>query len=118
MNYFPILLLFIGGLILTAGDLVMKKWVITPHFYLYIIGLLIYMIGMMFLVETYKYENIAVASLIFIIFNIITLLIFSWFYFKETLTTHQIIGIILGLSAIFFFEGIIKKRLFSSSKIF
>jgi len=67
MNYFPILLLFIGGVILTAGDLVMKKWVISPNLYLYISGLLIYLVGMMFLVKTYKYENIAVASLIFVI---------------------------------------------------
>ncbi len=104
MNYFPILLLFIGGLILTAGDLVMKKWVITPHFYLYIIGLLIYMIGMMFLVETYKYENIAVASLIFIIFNIITLLIFSWFYFKEPLSLMKIVGLLLGIISITLLE--------------
>ena len=104
MNYFPILLLFIGGLILTAGDLVMKKWVITPHFYLYIIGLLIYMIGMMFLVETYKYENIAVASLIFIIFNIITLLIFSWFYFKEPLSLMKIVCLLLGIISITLLE--------------
>ena len=104
MNYFPILLLFIGGVILTAGDLVMKKWVISPNLYLYVIGLLIYLVGLMFLVKTYKYENIAVASLIFVIFNIVTLLIFSWFYFKEPLSTMQIIGLFLGIVSITLLE--------------
>ena len=104
MNYYPILLLFIGGLILTAGDLVMKKWVVAPHYYLYIIGLVIYVIGMMFLVETYKYENIAIASLIFIFFNITTLLFFSWVYFKEPISLIKIVGLLFGLISIAILE--------------
>jgi len=62
------------------------------------------MIGLLFLAQSFKYKNIAVASTIFVIVNVITLSIVSWLYFKETLTPFQIIGIILGLSSIIFLE--------------
>jgi multidrug transporter EmrE-like cation transporter len=103
-QYLPIILLFIGGSILTIGDLVMKKWVINDKTPLFVTGLAIYLIGLIFLALSFKYKNIAVASTIFVIFNIITLSIVSWFYFKETLNPFQIIGISLGISSIIFLE--------------
>ena len=101
--YIPFILLFIGGSVLTIGDIVMKKWIANNNIFLFIIGLIIYLIGLIFLAHSFKYKNIAVASTIFVIFNVITLSIVSWFYFKETLTPFQIIGIILGIISIIFF---------------
>jgi len=95
-----ILLLFIGGTVLTIGDITLKKWVNTHNNALYIIGLAIWLVGLMFLAQSFKYKNIAIASTIFVIFNVLTLSIVSWFYFKETLSTLQIIGILLGIAAI------------------
>jgi len=69
----------------------MKKWVINNNISLFVIGLTIYLIGLIFLVFSFKYKNIAVASTIFVIFNILTLLLVSWFYFKENLNLFQII---------------------------
>jgi multidrug transporter EmrE-like cation transporter len=100
----PLLLLFIGGCVLTIGDIVMKKWVVNNSGFLFIIGLAIYLAGLIFLAWSFKYKNIAVASVIFVIFNIITLSIVSWFYFKETLTGLQIAGMLLGISSIIFLE--------------
>ncbi len=104
MQYLPFLLLFIGGSVLTVGDIVMKKWVMDNSPFIFVAGLLIYLVGLIFLVLSYKYTNIAVASIILEIFNIVTLLIVSWFYFHETLNIYQCIGILLGISAIFFLE--------------
>lgn len=104
MNSLPIILLAIGGLILTFGDLVMKKWVINNNIYFYIIGLMIYLIGLNFLAQSFKYKNIAIASTIFVIFNVILLSIISWFYFKEKLSTFEIIGIVLGLTSVVILE--------------
>lgn len=101
---FPIILLFIGGLILTMGDLVMKKWIIENNITIFISGLAIYLLGLIFLAYSFKYKNIAAASTIFVIFNIITLSIVSWIYFKETLTPFQMIGIALGIVSILFLE--------------
>ena len=102
--YIPFILLFIGGSVLTIGDVVMKKWVVNNNGFLFVGGLIIYLIGLVFLAYSFKYKNIAVASTIFVIFNVITLSLVSWFYFKETLTPFQIIGILLGLGSIIFLE--------------
>lgn len=104
MNYLPIVILATGGIILTVGDLVMKKWVNTNSTIFYVIGLFIWIIGLLFLAEGFKFKNIAVASLIFNIINIVTLVIFSWVYFKENLSTTEMIGIFLGILAIILLE--------------
>ncbi|KKP80183.1 MAG: hypothetical protein A2271_03800 [Candidatus Moranbacteria bacterium RIFOXYA12_FULL_35_19] len=104
MHYLPFIILFVGGSILTIGDILMKKWVVNNSIPLFITGLGIYLVGLIFLAISFKYKNIAVASTIFVIFNIITLSIVSWFYFKETLTPFQLIGIALGISSILFLE--------------
>jgi len=45
-----------------------------------------------------------VASVIFVIFNVVILAIVSWFYFKETLSIWQIMGIVLGLTSVILLE--------------
>src|SRR3989338_6810274 len=72
-----IFLLAIGGIILTVGDIIFKSWVEKPHTGMYVLGLAVYLVGLMFLVQSFKFENIAVASTIFVIFNITTLLFFK-----------------------------------------
>lgn len=101
---YPFLLLLTGGFILTAGDLFMKQWVNSNRRLFYIIGLAIYMVGMLFLAQSFKHKNIAVASVIFVLFNIITLAIVSWLYFKEGLTGWQVFGIGLGLASVVVLE--------------
>jgi len=58
----------------------------------------------MFLVQSFKTQNIAIASTIFVVVNIVTLGIVSWLFFKESLTLIQIIGIIIAIIAIFILE--------------
>jgi len=104
MNLIPVILLAIGGLIVTAGDLFMKEWVITNKPYIYLIGMVVYLAGMNFLAFSFKYKNIAVASVIFILINVISLLVFSYFYFHEKLSGLEITGILLGIVAIIMLE--------------
>ena len=91
-------------MILTLGDIFMKKWVNTNSAIFYFVGLIVYLIGLNFLAQSFKFKNIAVASTIFVIFNVVTLSIVSWLYFKETLSTLQIIGMIIGIIAIVVME--------------
>ena len=105
MNNIGIILVLIGGVVLTVGDVFMKKWVGTDNYLFYVFGMLIYLVGLNFLAQSFKYKNIAVASVILVLFNVITLALFSWLYFKETLTTTQIIGIVLGLTSVVVLES-------------
>lgn len=104
MNLISLLLIFTGGTVLTIGDLVMKKWVGNSSPLLYVIGLFFYLIGMVFLSQSFKLKNIAVASLMMVLFNIFTLLIASWFFYQEKLSVVQMIGIFLGLVSVVILE--------------
>ncbi|MFA6553472.1 MAG: SMR family transporter [Patescibacteria group bacterium] len=104
IKFFPILLLVAGGITLTAGDIFMKEWVNSNRRLFYLIGLVIYMIGMLFLAQSFKHKNIAVASVMLVLFNVISLSIVSWLYFKEGLTGWQLFGILLGLSSVVVLE--------------
>ena len=104
MDIWALILLAVGGLVLTLGDLAMKKWVISNKIYFYIVGLIIYLIGLNFLAQSFKYKNMAVASIIFVIFNVVTLSIFSWIYFNEKLNALEMIGLMLGLASVVILE--------------
>ncbi len=105
MHTLPLIILFIGGLVLTAGDILFKFWVEKSGTYfsnLYVIGILLYLIGSMFLVQSYKYDiNIVAAGIIQVLFNTIILVVVSYFYFHESLTTLQVVGVILGIISIY-----------------
>jgi len=94
------LFLFLGAAIDTAGDVVMKIWVVSGRKTVFIIGLIVYMAGLVLLSLAYRYENIAVASTIFVTFNVIILSVVSWIFFKEGLTLMQISGILLAIVAV------------------
>jgi len=99
-----LLLVVIGGFILTIGDIFMKQWSVNNSWITFIIGLLTWSIGLVFLAFSFKFKNIAVASLIFSLSNVIFLTLLSWLYYKETLTTFQIIGMLMGVAAVVFLE--------------
>ena len=102
-----LLSLIIGGVLLTIGDIVFKFWIERSEPYvsfLYAGGLFLYMLGAIFLIETYKTENIATATAIFIIVNIVTLALVSWLYFHDNLTCLQMIGLMLAICSIVLIE--------------
>ena len=104
MNNLALLMVFIGGLGLTIGDVIIKKWVTTNNHIFYLVGMVAYVIAIGFLAESLKYKNMAVANAICVGFNVVTLVIVSWFYFKETLTITQLIGIGLVIAGIVVLE--------------
>jgi len=104
MNHFVILIIFIAGIGLTIGDIIMKKWAMTGNAIFYVIGMIAYMIAIGFLAESFKYKNLAVANAICVGLNVVTLVIVSWFYFKEALTISQTIGVLLIVIGIVIIE--------------
>lgn len=104
MNLIAFALLAIGGLILTGGDLFMKQWVNTNKPAVYLLGMALYIVGLNFMAFSFKYKNIAVASVIFVLINIITLIAFSYFYWQERLSGLEVVGLTLGIIAIVLLE--------------
>lgn len=106
MNHIAILILFVGGVGLTLADTLMKKWIMNGGNLILIAGIVSYIIALGFLVESFKFKNIAVANAICVGFNMITLVLISWLYFKETLSVSQLIGIALIVTGIVVLEVI------------
>ncbi len=99
-----LLILLIAGLTLTVGDLVAGKWVVSNKKSFYILTLILYMIGLNFLIYSYKFEDIAIASITMEIFNIVTLTLAGRFLFKENITKTEIAGIVVGIIAVVILE--------------
>ena len=99
-----LLILLIAGLTLTVGDLVAGKWIASNKKSFYILTLILYMIGLNFLIYSYKFEDIAIASITMEIFNIVTLTLAGRFLFKENITRTEVAGIMVGIIAVIILE--------------
>lgn len=95
-----ILLLFIGGLALTVGDIIAGKYIQSRGKILYLSVIFFYVIGLIFLIFSYKFTNIAIASITLEIFNVLTLCIVGKFLFKEDITKFELCGIATGVVAL------------------
>lgn len=104
-NYIGLYLLISGGLILTVGDIIMRFWVKDRRPLLYVAGLFFYIIGLNFLAQSYRFRNIAVASAVIVIINIVALTVVSWVYFKARLTPLEILGLVLAVVAVVILES-------------
>ena len=92
--------LFAGGMILTAGDIVFKLWADRSDGRLYCLGLMMYLLGGVCLVQTFKSHNIAVASALYVLFNIATLTLVSWLWFHDVPSRRQLAGLGFGALSI------------------
>jgi len=114
-GYSILTLLFIAGTFLTLGDLSMKQWIKTSggnfltHPLIYTIGMIFYVIGLTLYAFSLKQENIAVATIIVIFFNILTVLFIGRYFFGETFTLFHYVGMFFGLLAIIAFELAVKS---------
>ncbi|OHA79930.1 MAG: hypothetical protein A2747_01780 [Candidatus Yonathbacteria bacterium RIFCSPHIGHO2_01_FULL_44_41] len=105
-----ILILFAGGTFLTLGDITAKKWVelsdgrfsvATPY---YVLSLAFYCVGVTLFAFTLKQKNIAIATVILIFFNVLTVSIAGYLLFNEKFSALQILGIAIGFSAVVILE--------------
>ncbi len=100
----PLLWLSAGGILLTVGDIIFKYWLNSYSKILFALGISTYLIGLLFLVQSFKRENIAVATVIFVLINVVTLLLASWYLFDEPLSIYKISAIALALVAVAMLE--------------
>jgi len=107
-----LILLIIGGTVVTFGDIFLKKWAISyaPIISLrFLIGILISSIGLTFLAFAFRSKSIATANIIFVAVNTIAIIIIQMLYFKEKITLIQLIGIIIAAAGVILIEFGSKK---------
>ena len=90
------ILLVGGGFVLTAGDVVMKRWSETNDMMLFILATMMYVVALVMLGVSFKFKNMAAASALIIVFNLLTLTIISWWCFNEAPSAKQSVGLALA----------------------
>lgn len=103
-HLYPYLLLIPGGIFLTVGDIAARQWIDTAAGRWLLLTLALWNVGMVFLAYSFKFKNIAVASAILVIANIITLALASWWLFHEPLSKKQLVGMAVSLVGIAIME--------------
>lgn len=72
----------VAGILLTVGDLILNAWVDAGNSWkLYTAGIFFYFIALNFLARSYRFENIAIASIVMEVFNLVTYLAVSYWKF-------------------------------------
>ena len=104
MKYFFILLVIVVSILEVAGDILFKEWTLKNNKYLLILGIIAYLVATTFWAFSLKFQNISKAVVIFGVLTVIIGVLVGVFLYKEPLTTLNIIGVILGLAAIFLIE--------------
>ncbi|MFZ2190038.1 MAG: SMR family transporter [Candidatus Magasanikiibacteriota bacterium] len=104
MIRYTLIMLIFGGILLTCGDVFLKYWSLKDKWWLFVLAMLLYLFGIALLGLTFKYRNFAVANMIMVTVNALTLVLVSWFYFKERISLMGLIGIILGLISVTLLE--------------
>jgi multidrug transporter EmrE-like cation transporter len=103
-NIYPLLIIFGGSLFLTVGDIIAKLWVDDNKPLHFGITLALYILGLICLIFSFRFKNIAVASMLLIVLNVTTLAIWSWAVYGETLNRTEILGLFLGFATVCLLE--------------
>ena len=103
-NIVPLLVIFTGSIFLTIGDLVAKLWVQHDRMLYFGITLLLYLLGLVCLIYSFRFKNIAVASMMLIALNILTLTLCSWLIYGEPLNRVELGGLLLAFIALCLLE--------------
>ncbi len=103
--YLGLWLTFAAGILLTVWDFTLRLWTDnTSVWKWYVVGILIYFISLNLLAQSYRFKNIAIASLIMEIVNLGTYIGISYWKFGDVLSKLEITGVVLGIAAIVCFE--------------
>ena len=97
-------LLFLGGIILTIGDIFIKKWTIDNNVLNFLSGMALWIVALLLLAYTFKFMNVVSATFIEVLVNVITLVVADLLFFKDPITWLEIIGILLGMVSIYILE--------------
>ena len=96
---------FIGTLIESISDIILKEYVTNKKTLYLLIGLIGYiLIGFTFM-QLLKFNNLGTANIVWHVMHFMILCVVGIFYYNEKYTLKEIIGIILGLMSFYLLGG-------------
>jgi multidrug transporter EmrE-like cation transporter len=101
-----LLLVSVAALFEAFGDVLLKKWSLSGgRAVFFVVGLLVYLVATIIWAFSLKYEFLSKAISVVTVLNLLAVVLVGVFYFKETLSTLNVIGIILAVISIFLIES-------------
>jgi len=97
-------ILLIAGLCVTSGDVVLALWAKQSKFYLFLIGMLLNIAGVIVYAQSLRMEAVGIATAMFLGINIVAVTIMGMFLFKQFLSWKQIVGMIGMVAAMVIIE--------------
>lgn len=87
-----------------VGDGVLKKWAISQDKHWFLMGIMLYLGAMIPWAFSLKYEIISKAIIVVMILNTLFVLIIGSYFFKESLTDIQKLGVAFALFGLILIE--------------
>jgi multidrug transporter EmrE-like cation transporter len=94
-------LLFMAGVFVTIGDVILFQWARENNFVHLIFGLLFNVAGITFYAQALKFESLGLATAMFLGLNILAVTLAGCFIFGERIPLKGVLG--MGLIAISIF---------------
>ena len=104
MKSFIIIWVVVVAILEVIGDILFKEWAIHNKNLFLVLGIVFYMIATIFWAFSLKYQDLSKAVVIFAVLTLIIGVLVGVFFYKESLTTLNTIGIILGLASVILIE--------------
>jgi len=95
------LIIFIGVGFTLAGDIFLKKSAIEGNWYI-ILGLLLYMCGIIPVVIAFRMVDFGSVFLIWEALTVFLAIIFATLYFKESFTFYKAVALIFAIISLYF----------------
>lgn len=95
----------LGGVFLTGGDILFRIFQSSQWKFGFVVAFCVYGIGSLCMMLSFFGENIAVASILTLVFNVLIYLAAAYFFFGDTVSHREIFGILLGLAAVMVIES-------------
>lgn len=92
------------GVLLTVGDITLRAWFVTqtgPGFWL---TLVVYAMGLLCMMMSCFGQNIAVAGIVAVLLNSLGYIAISYWWWGDTISAREALGIALGLVAVLVLE--------------
>jgi multidrug transporter EmrE-like cation transporter len=93
-------LMFVAIVFEVAGDLVFRKWGIEQRWPLLVAGLAIYGVGAVAWAFSLRYTQVSTGIVLLGVMNVVLVVIGGMVFFKEKLSTTQLLGVLLGVASL------------------
>ncbi len=103
-HYIFLVLVTIAGIIEAFGDSLLEKWGLVNKPIFLVIGMLIYFISTLLWAYSLRYETLSKAIVVVTAMNVIIAVCIGVFYFKESLSLVNKLGIVFAIVAIILIE--------------